>query len=329
MRRILQLALIGGLLVFLMLLACSKEIHYSVTSSVRSFSKATANTTVRVVQHSAGKTLVPVHPERVVILHGFVWEDAIAVGVKPIGAPLKKWVSLLQLAPSQSQGVVDVDYLPTNIEKVLALKPDLILGWFELQKDIYPLLSHIAPTVLIGIKSARDWKDHFMQVAEALNKTEIAQKVLANYHSRLQKFKATGSDRLSKTPISVIGPYSENCRVFSWEKNSFSKGILESAGITVKSAPSPLMLGKLGLSTISWERLDIIDANIIFVTRSYFGTMEEHQTAFKGLQAIPFWSRLKSVQQGKVHEVGVYWVGNGPKAANRVLDDLFKYLLNS
>ena len=37
--------------------------------------------------------------------------------------------------------------------------------------------------------------------------------------------------------------------------------------------------------------------------------------------------KLKVVQKNQVFIVGVYWVGNGPISANRVIDDLFRYLV--
>ncbi|MDJ0593425.1 MAG: hypothetical protein QNJ72_26140 [Pleurocapsa sp. MO_226.B13] len=47
----------------------------------------------------------------------------------------------------------------------------------------------------------------------------------------------------------------------------------------------------------------------------------------KQLKADPLWSKLNAVQQGKVYDVPSYWIGMGPIAANLVLDDLFKYLV--
>ena len=290
--------------------------------------KSPSQADVRIVKQTMGQTRVS-NPQRVVILDGFTWADAIVLGVKPIGAPLKIWVTQLQLAPEQSQGVVDVGYLPTNIEKVLALKPDLILG-AEFQKDIYTLLSHIAPTVLIKSKRVQDWKDHLMQVAQALGKTESAQTVITDYYKRLQKFKAAMGDKLSQTPILVVGPRNETYRVFTWEKDSFSNGILEDAGLTILAAKrQSKKIETSGNFLVSWESWDLIDGNVIFVTHPNFGSQGEHQRVLKRLQATPLWSRLKSVQQRKVHSVGICWVGNGPIAANRALDDLFKYLLNS
>ncbi|MEH1846490.1 MAG: iron-siderophore ABC transporter substrate-binding protein [Nostoc sp.] len=270
-------------------------------------------------------------PQRVVILDGFTWADAIVLGVKPIGAPLKTWMPLLQLAPEQSQGIVDVGFLPTNVEKVLALKPDLILGadWYD--RDIYKLLLHIAPIVTIYTKEKPDWKDHLIQVAQALGKIESAQTFITEYNKRLQKFKATMGDKLSQTPILVVGPRNDRTyRVFTWEKGSFSNGILEDAGFTVLAPKcQSKKIETNGNFLVSWESLDLIDGNVIFLTHPNFGPEGEHQRVLKQHQATPLWSRLKSVQQRKVYQVGISWVGNGPIAANRALDDLFKYLLNS
>ncbi|PSB23096.1 iron-siderophore ABC transporter substrate-binding protein, partial [filamentous cyanobacterium CCP2] len=43
----------------------------------------------------------------------------------------------------------------------------------------------------------------------------------------------------------------------------------------------------------------------------------------------PLWSTLSAVQQGRVYEVPGYWIGDGPIAANAVIDDLFKYLVET
>ena len=59
----------------------------------------------------------------------------------------------------------------TNLEKIMTLKPDLILGTIDENRDNYNLLSHIAPTVLIKMPNSGDWKESFMPAANALGKT--------------------------------------------------------------------------------------------------------------------------------------------------------------
>jgi iron complex transport system substrate-binding protein len=40
------------------------------------------------------------------------------------------------------------------------------------------------------------------------------------------------------------------------------------------------------------------------------------------------WQQLNAVKQGKVYQVPDYWIGYGPLAANAVIDDLYKYILD-
>ncbi len=47
------------------------------------------------------------------------------------------------------------------------------------------------------------------------------------------------------------------------------------------------------------------------------------------LKTDQLWSQLNAVQQEQVYEVPGYWIGNGPMAANAIVDDLFKYLVET
>lgn len=325
-----------GLVTFFLVCTCNLIYNHSstgikVSTAVGNVSKANS----RLIKHAMGETWIPVHPQRVVILHGFLWEDAIALGFKPVGAAVRGWASITppQISLEQLQGVVDVGYIPTNIEKVLAVKPDLILGTFDGQKDIYPFLSHIAPTVIVQIK-IHDWKDHFIRVAEALDMTNEAQKVLTDYNSRLKNFRDVMGDRLSKIRLSVIGFEKEMCWLFNQQKNSFSYSILSELGLIRTASLNQntrilqSLIPKPENYLISWERVDEIDGDVIFVTTFAFRKEEETQKNLKQLQSVPLWFKLKAVQQNKVYRVGAYWIGNGPLAANRVVDDLFRYLVN-
>ncbi|MEH1833301.1 MAG: iron-siderophore ABC transporter substrate-binding protein [Nostoc sp.] len=334
MGRTLQLLLVG-LLVLGMLSGCSEK-HQQVHSLLPE--TTTTNTGVHIHRHRLGKIRIPIHPQRVVILHDFLLEDALTLGVKPIGAP-QIAVNNLYLDPLTAKGIVDVGFFSTNIEKVLALKPDLILGSDVIQKDIYELLSHIAPTVLVRIKSVQDWKGHLMQVATILGKTERAQKVIADYNSRILSFRATMGAKLSHTQVSIIGVggfSSGTLRILHREKDSFPISILQEAGLVTMLLPTSgvsdhlLKIGPSGLYLVSVESLSIVDGDVIFVILpgDWYpkGNFEVQQTALKRLQSLPLWSKLKAVQHGQVYRVGIYWISSGPISANLALDDLFKYL---
>lgn len=61
--------------------------------------------------------------------------------------------------------------LVVKLEKILNLKPDLILGLTWL-KSSYKLLSRIAPTVLFHSPSMYDFKERLRYVAQVLGKSD-------------------------------------------------------------------------------------------------------------------------------------------------------------
>ncbi len=284
---------------------------------------------VRIVQHFMGKTIVPAHPQRVVVLSGDCLENALALGIKPIAAS-KSFVSQLQRLVGPLSGIEDVDWLSPSIEKVLFLKPDLILG-MHFHQDIYPLLSHIAPTVLAPPGTTGAWKESFAFTARVLGKTKIAQQVMDNYYARLARFKAKMGVRLNTTLVSVAELRTD--ALWLWAKASFSGVILKDAGIarpysqTLDSQATLSIGGGPAAYALSEELLSKLDGDILFlVSEDALGKRDLHPI-LEQLKAEPLWSKLKVVQQEKVHNVGFYWVQFGPLAANRMIDDLERYLV--
>lgn len=322
---VISLPLLGLLAVIVWLNGCF-FFNYPKVSHDKSVSSLSQ---VRVVQHFMGKTIVPAHPQRVVVLSGRSLENALALGIKPIAAS-KSFVSQLQRLVGPLSGIEDVDWLSPSIEKVLFLKPDLILG-MHFHQDIYPLLSHIAPTVLAPPGASGAWKESFAFTARVLGKTKTAQQVMDNYYARLARFKAKMGDRLNTTLVSVAELRTD--ALWLWAKASFSGVILKDAGVarpysqTLDSQATLSLGGGPAAYALSNELLSELDGDILFlVSEDVLGTRDLHPM-LEQLKAEPLWSKLKVVQQEKVHEVGFYWVQFGPLAANRMIDDLERYLV--
>ncbi|MEH2010380.1 iron-siderophore ABC transporter substrate-binding protein [Nostoc sp.] len=322
---VISLPLLGLLAVVVWLNGCF-FFYYPKVSHDKSVSSLSQ---VRVVQHFMGKTIVPAHPQRVVVLSGRCLENALALGIKPIAAS-KLFVSQLQRLVGPLSGIEDVDWLSPSIEKVLFLKPDLILG-MHFHQDIYPLLSHIAPTVLAPPGASGAWKESFAFTASVLGKTKTAQQVMDNYYARLKQFKAKMGDRLNTTLVSVAELRTD--ALWLWAKASFSGVILKDAGVArpysqaLDSQATLSLGGGPAAYALSNELLSELDGDILFlVSEDALGKRDLHPI-LEQLKAEPLWSKLKVVQQEKVHEVGFYWVQFGPLAANRMIDDLERYLV--
>jgi iron complex transport system substrate-binding protein len=69
---------------------------------------------------------------------------------------------------------------------------------------------------------------------------------------------------------------------------------------------------------------------IFVVVYNYQPQVEkELQTTLKELQNDPLWSCLEAVQQDQVYPVGSHWIISGSLAAQAMIDDLFKYLVEA
>jgi len=84
----------------------------------------------RQIEHAKGVACLPPEPERIVILDAFSLETALALGVEPVGAPGRYFSHLKEISSSEKGNLDQVQDIgwPPNLEKIVALDPDLILG---------------------------------------------------------------------------------------------------------------------------------------------------------------------------------------------------------
>ncbi|MFQ4146618.1 ABC transporter substrate-binding protein [Chlorogloeopsis sp. ULAP02] len=111
----------------------------------------------RIIQHKSGKTCVPLKSQRIIALEPeSVLDPMLALGIKPIGYAAynsKGGEYLPAISSDEITGATNVGspYQP-SLEKILMLKPDLILAAdYGNSREIYELLSAIAPTVSVPV----------------------------------------------------------------------------------------------------------------------------------------------------------------------------------
>ncbi len=276
----------------------------------------------RMVKHALGETCVPAHPQRVVALASDAVVNLLSLGVQPIGA--------VSNVPSfVLDKLKDVEILgyseQVNLEKILLLKPDLILGLKWNTEAVYDKLSKIAPTVIADLRIG-EWKESLALHAEALGITDKAKQLMAQYDQRVERFKAQMGEQLKQTKVSLIGVYPES--IFIYFKNSFGGTILEDIGLPRPPAQVRDNTRLIG-ERISKELMHYADGDVILAW-SYSDTLATLRSAREKLNRLksdPLWLKLSAVGQGRVYEVGDHWTIGSPLTANLVLDDLFKYLI--
>ncbi|MDM9382401.1 iron-siderophore ABC transporter substrate-binding protein [Chlorogloeopsis sp. ULAP01] len=287
----------------------------------------------KTIKYAMGESCVPLNPQRVVVLDDVVLANAIALGVEPVGAVFDYTASGIEI-PVFLQGKIDIDKFPSklqsigtqeqpSIEKIMLAKPDLILG-FDYSSN-YDTLSQIAPTILIPFDQAGSWEKHLLLIAEVLNKAQVAKKLLADYNQRIQKFKTAMGSKLENFQVSLAYLWGEGSSLITSDlKNSFSGSILEDFGLSrpPKQDIAPEHEYQIGISE---EMINWIDGDVLFL---FSNGDDNANRILKKLQQSPLWKQLKVVQQNHTYIVDHNtWRSRNILAANRVIDDLFKSLI--
>jgi len=285
----------------------------------------------RTIQHVLGQACIPTHPERIVTLWSDILGNTLALEVKPVGA------SHYSIEHENSHFPIylgdktkDVEYVGSltqpNLEKILLLKPDLILTNSVVQKNIgfYKELSYIAPTVVLDFPppSQRSWNKLLQELAFVLDKTEVANNLVNKYRERVDNLKQALGNQSQQLHISVA-TVSANYGIYAYGENHPVGKVLSDIGFN----RPPLLQGDFYYINLSEERLTDIDADVIFLLVSSHKRSTE---LLEQLQQKPIWRHLKAVKQNRVYPVDfLTWHGIDILSINSVLDDLFKYLVNT
>ena len=271
----------------------------------------------RTITHARGETVVPLKPDRVVALDNIALDSVLALEVEPVAALINENTGQfpVHLRDRITERTQKLSPNQQNLERITQLNPDLIIGGKNVEA-VYNQLNAIAPTVLLGKSGTSAWKEKLLLTAEAVGKPEKGESLLEAYQQRSQDL-ASRLENPQEIEVSVVRVLPNGLRLY--QNDTFVGGILNDVGL---SRPPSQDKDDLWIN-ISRERLDAADGDVIFV----WSLGEDAETAYKRLQDDPLWSKLEAVQAGKVYQVPGYWIGRGPIAANKVLDDLSTYLL--
>jgi iron complex transport system substrate-binding protein len=273
----------------------------------------------RTVKHAMGETKVPMTPKRVVVLDTDKLDTMVSLGLSPIGAAQaaqnQAWPKYLGSALSGTKAVGTLQQL--NIEAIMALKPDLILGTKFRQAAFYDKLSKIAPTVFTE-KVGVTWKENFLLDAEALGKKDQAAQLMSAYETRAKEVGA----KFAKLKVGIVRFMPTEIRMYGPE--SFSGIVVGDAGIPRPEVQQLAAQEDKRFGKLSQENIAQADADAVFYSAYGEAAAKSQATVTGG----PLWKNLEAVKSGNAHNVDdeIWMLGIGVTAAGKILDDLDKYL---
>ena len=281
---------------------------------------------------------IPENPQRIIALDVASVELTIMTGKTLLAT--SNWIlsEMPLMSPQFAEtlsGVEDVGY-PANLEKILLLKPDLILavGGTNVGETIdVEQAMQIAPVVVADPVIYEDWKLGTQFWSEVLNVTDFYSAMEENYFTRVSELQAALGDPAALA-VSVIG--ASTYGIYLWMPDTPPGQILRDVGLSRPEAQS--LIGEASLARyqasqyvlISEERLDLVDGDALFYF-TYFSsdaeTADKEQAFLEGLAQKPLWQALNAVKAGKAFQVPSYWWrAQTYLLANRVIDDLFTHL---
>ena len=279
-------------------------------SAGASAAPSTTDAGTHLVEHARGETEVPNDVQRVVVLEPVQLDTTVALGVIPVGAAvLNEAAGVPAYLGDAAAGITTVGTVPEpSIEKIAALKPDLILGTESRHSALYDQLSAIAPTVFMATQTD-PWTDNVALVARALGDEAGADELLAAYDDRCAEIAET-YDTAGMT-AQFVRPRDGILTLYG--PTSFAGSTLECAGFTTpEHAWEDISLD------LSPERVLEAKADQVFVTSvdpDDTSTLPASLTA--NTDAFP---ELHLVDQS-------FWItGVGPLGGMAVLDDLDRLL---
>ncbi len=273
----------------------------------------------RSVTHAMGTTEIPKKPQRVVVLDTGELDDVTMLGIEPVGAVsphMKTEGGFPSYLSAKVKNTKDVGPMAEpNIERIMSLKPDLILSSKVRHAKVYDKLKGIAPTVFTETTGA-PWKENLKVHAKALGLENEAAAAMTAYEKRAKalgeaiKQKNNGTVPTASVVRFVAGP----TRLY--QKQSFSGIVLTDIGLR---RPASQDVDKPMLE-VSPEQIDKADADLVFVTVAD----DPKKTQQGAVEGNPLWQGLGVVKNHKVFQVPdeTWMSGIGIQAANHVLDDI-------
>lgn len=266
----------------------------------------------RAVTFRGGSVTAPEKPRRVVSLWFPTTTDLVELGLTPQATIDKEFAF-----PEELSGEFPEDFDPTsvrslgdqsqpNLERVAAMRPDLILCTDFQRDELGDELEQIAPVAALLWDG--DWQLHFEEVARVVGREREAARVVRRFEETVEQAR-----ELVPQNLEVAFLETEDDSSFRINRPTSFPGIIaEKLGLTVND---PVDSGETSdfFVAVSTEKLNIVRAPIIFVT-----VFDESGESLAFFRDQPLWKNLPAVRRDAVEAVpfGVY--GGASYAAGRV-----------
>jgi iron complex transport system substrate-binding protein len=253
------------------------------------------------IAHALGEAVIPAAPKRIVTIGWMAHDAATALGHPPVGMPRQSYGGDADGLPPWLHEELDRQgaALPERLdfssgvpfEAILALAPDLILAPYSgISAEDYARLSRIAPTIAFAREPwVADWQELTRTVASAVGGTADERLVALDV-----ELAAVAAAHPEFTGRSFVLANTEAGRAeFGLVVGTDPRiAVLEQLGFVLAPGVAAMGLADNYNTTISFERLDDIDADVLL-------TWDEGTEEDAAVLANPLLARYRPVAAGR------------------------------
>lgn len=243
----------------------------------------------RTVETLHGSVTVPANPQRLISLNFPITVALLELGITPIGRTT--YLPHFPEGHVSGDGIALIDDAAgdLDLEKIVSLKPDLIIGddWLDPERQTTPYeeLTAIAPTLIFEWKMAGgNWDVEAAGTAEAIGKTAELDAQRDAYLQLAADVQAEHADTLAAFTWDVISGGSGNW--FLYSATSSHGKVAATAGVTFNAAADQTD----GFLQCSYEQFDLLkDTDAILMSADSAELMD-----------VATFASLPAVQAGRV-----------------------------
>lgn len=260
-------------------------------------------------------------PQRVITLFQGATDTAVALGITPAGV-VDSWSEkpMYRYLRQALAGVphVGLETQP-SLEDIVLLKPDAIVASRFRHQRLEPLLSQIAPVVMLD--EIYQFKKTVQVMGQALQRQAVADQLLQNWQLRVNGLREQLQRKFGgdwPPTVSILDIREDHIR--SYLPGSFPGSVLSELGFGWSDA-SRAQPG-VSLKLTNKESIPVVDADIFFIfLRSESPSVQRN---YESLIRHPLWQQLRAPRRNQVWVVnGVTWsLSGGILGANMMLDDI-------
>lgn len=274
--------------------ASSRPASASPAAEAAATASPEANST-RTISYLGKDYTVPAKVERFVITGALeAMEDSILLDIHPVGAisSAGKFPELFSSITDKAESIGEK--VDPNFEKILSLKPDVILGTTKFDAAVLDKLGQIQTTIPYSHVST-NWEANLTLLGELSGKQEQAAQLIDTYKQDLVQAKSVAADKLKDKKVVIVRIREGSICIYG--PNLYYNPLLYSdLGLAV---PETIAAAKTQ-EALSIEQFAAINPDVLFIQFSE-DENPDNSSALKDIESNPIFKSVNAVKDGQVY----------------------------